>query len=100
MANITTINPTTEEPIKTYELMSEEAAFSKVEACHLAFLEWRSKTHEERAFYLRNLANTLRSSSGELASLMTRETARLAWSTASSLGISRSISRFVCSPRT
>lgn len=57
--------------------MSKEVAFSKVEACHLAFLEWREKSHEERAFHLRNLTNRLRASSGELASLMTRETGKL-----------------------
>jgi succinate-semialdehyde dehydrogenase/glutarate-semialdehyde dehydrogenase len=77
MSHITTINPATEQSIKTYELMSKDAAFEKVEASHSAFLGWRAKTHEERAFHLRNVANTLRSNASELASLMTRETGKL-----------------------
>ncbi len=77
MTTITTINPATEEAIATYALMSQEAAFAKVEACHVAFLEWRKKSHDERAPYLRDIAGALRTHAGELAALMTRETGKL-----------------------
>lgn len=77
MSTITTINPATEEAIRSYELMGERAAFEKVEACHAAFLKWRTKSHEERAPYLRDIAKTLRSHADPLAELMTRETGKL-----------------------
>ena len=34
MTKFTTINAATEETVATYDLMSKEAAFAKVEACH------------------------------------------------------------------
>lgn len=56
MTKITTINPAAEEVIATYDVMSAAAAFEKVEACHAAFLDWRKKTHDERAPFLRDVA--------------------------------------------
>ncbi len=77
MKNITTINPATKQAIKTYELMKPDVAFGKVEACHNAFLQWRTTTHKQRASSLRKIATALRENSGELASLMTQETGKL-----------------------
>ena len=42
-------NTATGEDIETYEQMSRDAACAKVEACHEAFLDWKTKSLEERA---------------------------------------------------
>ncbi len=77
MTTITTINPATKEPITSYALMSKEEAFEKVEACHAAFLQWRTRTHTERAPILRSIAGALRGKADALAALMTEETGKL-----------------------
>ena len=77
MTQITTINPATEQAIATYDLMGKDAAFAKVETCHSAFLEWRTKTQEERAPYLLDIADALRGCKEQLSSLMTAETGKL-----------------------
>ena len=77
MPQITTINPATEVKIASYDVMSEAEAIQKVEACHVAFLDWRRKTHTERARYLRDIATALRTHSDDLAALMTKETGKL-----------------------
>ena len=43
MTQIRTVNPATEETIASYDMISADMAFKKVEACHAAFLEWRKK---------------------------------------------------------
>ncbi|GMN01759.1 NAD-dependent succinate-semialdehyde dehydrogenase [Erythrobacter sp. MTPC3] len=77
MTTITTVNPATGEEIETYETMNESQAFSKIEAAHRAFLDWRTLTHEERAPYLRKIAETLRNNSEKFAQLMTAEMGKL-----------------------
>ncbi|KIN61911.1 NAD-dependent aldehyde dehydrogenase [Sulfitobacter noctilucicola] len=77
MSKIETMNPATEEAINSYPKMSQEQASDAVEACHAAFLEWRKKSHEERAPYLRAIADKLRENKDELAELMTREMGKL-----------------------
>ncbi|WP_422370694.1 NAD-dependent succinate-semialdehyde dehydrogenase [Hoeflea sp.] len=77
MSKITTINPATEEEIRSYDLMSEDEANQRVEACHEAFLEWRKLSHKERAPYLTRIAQKLRDNADELSHLMTRETGKL-----------------------
>jgi succinate-semialdehyde dehydrogenase/glutarate-semialdehyde dehydrogenase len=77
MTQITTVNPATEETIATYDLTDTETAFKKIEACHAAFLEWRKKTHDERAPYLRNIAKALREKADEFATIMTKEMGKL-----------------------
>ena len=57
--------------------MDSEEAFSKVDACHNAFLQWRTTTHQQRATQLVKIASTLRSRVGEIAELMTIETGKL-----------------------
>ena len=77
MSQITTMNPATGETLNTYELMSEAEAFDKIEAAHEAFLDWRTKSHEERAPYLRKIADVLRSNADRFAELMTHEMGKL-----------------------
>jgi len=77
LKTITTINPATREELESYPRMSREDAFEKVEACHEAFMEWRTRTHEERAPFLKDLADALRDNTEALSSLMTDETGKL-----------------------
>ncbi|MDQ2094997.1 NAD-dependent succinate-semialdehyde dehydrogenase [Rhodalgimonas zhirmunskyi] len=77
MSRIETFNPATAEKLTSYDTMSESEAFAKIDACHAAFLDWRKKTHEERAPYLKAIAEKLREHQDELADLMTREMGKL-----------------------
>ena len=45
---ITTINPTTEEKLAFYPFMTDHELTGAIENCHEAFLEWKTKTVEER----------------------------------------------------
>jgi succinate-semialdehyde dehydrogenase/glutarate-semialdehyde dehydrogenase len=71
------MNPSTDTTIATYDLMTSEAAFDKLEMCHAAFLDWRAKSHADRAPYLRDIATVLRDHADAFASLMTEETGKL-----------------------
>ena len=77
MTQITTNNPATEKDLASYNLMSAEAAVSKLEACHTAFLDWRHKSHDERAPYLRDIAKGLRDNKDKFAQMMTNEMGKL-----------------------
>ncbi|WP_099827519.1 NAD-dependent succinate-semialdehyde dehydrogenase [Oceaniglobus indicus] len=77
MSTFTTTNPATGEKIETYTLMSKDDVVQKVEAAHASFLDWRTKSHADRAPYLNRIAKVLRDHSDELAALMTRETGKL-----------------------
>ena len=77
MSTIQTKNPATGESLQTYDLMSESEAFGIVEAAHEAFLDWRKMTHEERAPYLRKIAEVLRENAEKFSELMTREMGKL-----------------------
>ena len=77
MTQIQTRNPATGEPLETYETMGESEVFAKIEAAHAAFLDWRSKSHDERAPYLRKIAEVLRANADRFAELMTREMGKL-----------------------
>ncbi|MFT6473929.1 NAD-dependent succinate-semialdehyde dehydrogenase [Qipengyuania profunda] len=77
MTQIQTRNPATGEPLETYETMSESEVFAKIEAAHAAFLDWRTKSHDERAPYLRKIAEVLRANADRFAELMTREMGKL-----------------------
>ncbi|WP_187432358.1 Succinate-semialdehyde dehydrogenase [NADP(+)] 1 (plasmid) [Roseobacter fucihabitans] len=77
MTHISTTNPATEETIATYDVMTSDVAFDKIEKCHEAFLEWRTKSHADRAPYLRKIAAALRDNADAFATLMTEETGKL-----------------------
>ena len=77
MSQIQTRNPATGEVLETYEVMSEQEVFAKIDNAHEAFLDWRSKSHEERAPYLRKIAGVLRDNSERFFELMTREMGKL-----------------------
>lgn len=77
MSKIQTINPATREPIETFDVMSKEEAFARIDAAQVAFEEWRLRTHEERGSVLRQIAVALRENSDTISKLMTRETGKL-----------------------
>ncbi len=74
---IVTINPATEEPIARFPLMSDAEASEAVENCHQAFLDWRLKSHAERAEVITAIGEKLREHKGELAELMSKEAGKL-----------------------
>ena len=75
--HITTTNPATDETLATYDLMSADMAFKKLEASHAAFTDWKTKSHNERAQSLRNIAARMRDNTDKFASLMTMEMGKL-----------------------
>ena len=77
MGQITTVNPATGEDIETYDQLSKDDAFAKVDACHAAFDEWRLRSLEDRAEVIKALGKGLRDNKEELAQLMTREVGKL-----------------------
>ncbi|WP_131667549.1 NAD-dependent succinate-semialdehyde dehydrogenase [Psychrobacter pygoscelis] len=77
MADITTINPATEEEIANYDYMSESQVNDIIDASHQAFLEWRKTSPEQRAEVIRSVADTLMAYKEELAKLMTEERGKL-----------------------
>ena len=55
-----TINPTTEEPIKEYEIQPKEEVFQVAKEIKGKFSEWKSLKISERAKYIRKIADVLR----------------------------------------
>ncbi len=77
MSSITTVNPATGEDIETYEKLSQDAAFAKVDACHKAFTEWKLRSLEDRAQVIKGIGKALRDNKEDLAQLMTKEVGKL-----------------------
>lgn len=72
-----TINPTSEEEIKTYTYMTTDEAVNAVEKCHNAYLEWRMKPIKERAKIIKAIGEELMNQKDKLAALMTEEMGKL-----------------------
>src|SRR5260221_11178718 len=73
VAPITSVNPATEEVLRSYEphtLAQVETALAQAQG---AFLEWRARSIVERAVAMRKLAAVLRERAGDYARLMTLE---------------------------
>lgn len=70
---ITTINPATGQPIKTYEEMAPDTVAAIVTHAHTAWLAWRKTSFSVRAGHLRAAAAILRDRKDELARLMAVE---------------------------
>ena len=73
----TTINPTTEEEIKTYQAMTWEQTSSAINYCHTVFEQWRMKSLEDRAKIISAIGKELDKNTDELAELMTKEMGKL-----------------------
>jgi succinate-semialdehyde dehydrogenase/glutarate-semialdehyde dehydrogenase len=68
-----TIDPTTGQPLETYDCLSDDQMVDAVEKCHAAFDAWRLRPVSERAEVLRGVGQALRARSDDLAKLMTQE---------------------------
>ncbi|MGC1204498.1 MAG: NAD-dependent succinate-semialdehyde dehydrogenase [Flavobacteriaceae bacterium] len=73
MNTITTINPATEESIKTYNRLSKPEVSANIEQAHKSFLTWKNKTYTERAKLMHKLANLFDERNEEYAQLATSE---------------------------
>lgn len=58
--SIQTINPTTEEPLETFETFSQQQINQALDEARQAFLSWRAMKFAERAKHLHNVAKHLR----------------------------------------
>ena len=77
MAQLTTINPATNETLKHYDLMTDQQVDQAIERCQAAFEDWRLTALQDRAKVIRAIADALRAHKDEYAELMTRETGKL-----------------------
>ncbi|APU69566.1 NAD-dependent succinate-semialdehyde dehydrogenase [Christiangramia flava] len=75
--NIKTINPATEEILKTYEWMSDAEMDQAIEECHNAYLKWRLVTPKDRAKIISKIGEKLTAHKEEFAQLMTSEMGKL-----------------------
>ncbi|MBZ0200586.1 MAG: NAD-dependent succinate-semialdehyde dehydrogenase, partial [Ignavibacteriaceae bacterium] len=67
------INPATEEEIKTYTEMSFDEVSSIIEETHQTFLAWKETSFAERKIRMKNAATVLRHNSKKYSELMTLE---------------------------
>lgn len=77
MGTITTINPANGKVLTEYSSMDTTKTKSIIEACHNAFLEWRTRSLEERASIIAAIGETLQDRKTELALLMTTEMGKM-----------------------
>ncbi|MGA8852935.1 MAG: aldehyde dehydrogenase family protein, partial [Christiangramia sp.] len=74
---LTTINPANGKTIKTYDQMTDKEMNQAIEACHEAFLKWKTKPAEERAKIIQNIGKKLAEHKDELVKTMTSEMGKL-----------------------
>ncbi|MFU2511432.1 NAD-dependent succinate-semialdehyde dehydrogenase [Pseudoalteromonas sp. ASV78] len=74
---VTTINPSTEQPIAEYTLLTLAQAKTEVGKCQQAYLDWRHISLTDRAKYLNQLAYLFEQHKKSLATLMTNEMGKL-----------------------
>lgn len=72
-----TVNPSTGESLKEYDLMTESEMKEGIKSCHEAFLKWKTKPAEERAEIIKNIGKKLTEHKDELVQIMTREMGKL-----------------------
>ena len=70
---ITSINPATGKPIRTYDEMTPETAAAAVVQSHSAWQSWRTTPFSDRTPLLKKTASILRQRKSELATLMADE---------------------------
>jgi succinate-semialdehyde dehydrogenase/glutarate-semialdehyde dehydrogenase len=73
VAPITSINPATEEVLKTYEPYTPAEVEQALGQAQEAFVEWRARSFAERAVPMKKLAAVLRERAADYARLMTLE---------------------------
>ena len=72
-----TINPATGKTLSNYDYMSEDKLESIVKKSHNAFLDWKSKSFEERGKIIKAIGKELKNQKSELGKMMTDEMGKL-----------------------
>ncbi|QXP79106.1 MULTISPECIES: NAD-dependent succinate-semialdehyde dehydrogenase [Winogradskyella] len=75
--DITTINPTTGKTLTSYTYMTDEDVKNTIDKSHKAFLNWKSKSYNERGKIIKAIGKELLNYKPELAELMTSEMGKL-----------------------
>ena len=75
--DITTINPTTGKNLTSYKYMTDEEVKNTIDKSHKAFLDWKTKSFEERGTIIKAIGKELLNYKPELAELMTNEMGKL-----------------------
>jgi succinate-semialdehyde dehydrogenase/glutarate-semialdehyde dehydrogenase len=70
---IATVNPTTEETLRTFEPYDSDEIERRVALAHKAFLSWRRTSFSERAGLMMRLADIFDADADEVGALMTTE---------------------------
>ncbi|MEK6921902.1 MAG: aldehyde dehydrogenase family protein, partial [Nanoarchaeota archaeon] len=70
---IQTIDPTTEEVVKTFQEITWDETDNILKSTDAAFLEWKKTSFQERAVLMKKAAALLRKHPFDYASLMTLE---------------------------
>ncbi|NVK58237.1 MAG: NAD-dependent succinate-semialdehyde dehydrogenase [Alteromonadaceae bacterium] len=91
---IQTINPTTEETVAEYTLMSEAEAESAVDDSHTAFLSWKKTDFEDRATLMNNLADEIEKQSDTIVDMMVKEMGKVVEQGKQEVALCASICRY------
>ena len=70
---VKTINPTTEEQLKEYTLLSTDEANKAVDQADEVFQQWKLTSTEERAKLLNKMADVIEANKDEIVTLMVDE---------------------------
>jgi succinate-semialdehyde dehydrogenase/glutarate-semialdehyde dehydrogenase len=73
----TTINPANGDVLDRYPLMSDSDVSKTIESCHSAYIDWKGRSHKQRAEIISSIGDHLRENKAELAELMTAEMGKL-----------------------
>ena len=73
MTSFQTMNPTTGEPLQTYQEMSSDETKKIISATHNAYLQWRNTPIAEREKCVKKAADMLTKRKEEYAALITKE---------------------------
>ncbi|MBJ6111240.1 NAD-dependent succinate-semialdehyde dehydrogenase [Hymenobacter sp. BT523] len=74
---IQTINPNTNQTVKSFEEMTDQAVDAAVAQAVIAFASWKKTTYPERAALLHRVADLMRAQKAELAATITLEMGKL-----------------------
>jgi len=72
-----TINPTTGKTLSSYTYMTDEHVEEIIQQSHKAFLDWKTKSVEDRGEVIKTIGKELQNYKAELAELMTDEMGKL-----------------------
>ena len=76
-SSIKTVNPATNEVLKSFEEMTDPAIEAAISGADKAYNDWRKTSYEERASFLHKVASLMRKKKDSLAKLITLEMGKL-----------------------